>query len=58
MVPVKKEVKATVSGIYITEVKGLHGKPIVAPPKEKLLQTGGGKSARKKRVQNPSNKRT
>lgn len=25
-VPVKKEVKATVSGIYITEVKGLHGK--------------------------------
>ena len=35
MVPVKKEVKATVSGIYITEVKGLHGKPIVAPPKKK-----------------------
>ena len=34
MVPVKKEVKATVSGIYITEVKGLHGKPIVAPPKK------------------------
>lgn len=28
-VPVKKEVKATVSGIYITDVKGLHGKPIV-----------------------------
>ena len=25
-VPVKKEVKATVSGIYVTEVKGLHGK--------------------------------
>ena len=25
-VPVKKEVKAGVSGIYITEVKGLHGK--------------------------------
>ena len=25
-VPVKKEVKATVSGIYITDVKGLHGK--------------------------------
>ena len=24
-VPVKKEVKAVVSGIYITEVKGLHG---------------------------------
>lgn len=27
-VPVKKEVKATVSGIYITDVKGLHGKQI------------------------------
>ena len=25
-IPVKKEVKATVSGIYITSVKGLHGK--------------------------------
>lgn len=25
-VPVKKEVKAAVSGIYILEVKGLHGK--------------------------------
>ena len=30
-VPVKKEVKASVSGIYVTEVKGLHGK---APVKE------------------------
>ena len=28
-VPVKKEVKAVVSGIYITEVKGLHGKVVV-----------------------------
>lgn len=35
MVPVKKEVKATVSGIYITDVKGLHGKPIAPPPKKK-----------------------
>ncbi len=34
-VPVKKEVKAMVSGIYITDVKGLHGKPIAAPPKKK-----------------------
>lgn len=34
MVPVKKEVKATVSGIYITSVKGLHG-PIEAPPAKK-----------------------
>ena len=32
-IPVKKEVKATVSGIYITSVKGLHGK--AAPVEEK-----------------------
>lgn len=34
-VPVKKEVKATVSGIYITAVKGLHGKTLVQPTKKK-----------------------
>ena len=34
-VPVKKEVKASVSGMYITEVKGLHGKPIVKEQKKK-----------------------
>lgn len=32
-IPVRKEVKATVSGIYITSVKGLHGKS--APVEEK-----------------------
>lgn len=34
-IPVKKEVKATVSGIYITGVKGLHGKPVVQEQKKK-----------------------
>ena len=34
-VPIKKEVKAVVSGIYITEVKGLHGKAAPAPAKKK-----------------------
>ena len=34
-IPVKKEVKAVVSGIYIIDVKGLHGKPIAAPAKKK-----------------------
>lgn len=34
-IPLKKEVKATVSGIYITGVKGLHGKVEAAPPKKK-----------------------
>ena len=37
MVPVKKDVKASVSGIYITEVKGLHGRPTPAPQKKKGL---------------------
>jgi len=36
-VPVKKEVKAVVSGIYITDVKGLHGKTTVeVKPKKKF----------------------
>lgn len=34
MVPVKKEVKATVSGIYITAVRGIRG-PLETPPKKK-----------------------
>lgn len=34
-VPVKKEVKAVVSGIYVLDVKGLHGKQIVQPAKKK-----------------------
>jgi uncharacterized protein YneF (UPF0154 family) len=51
-VPIKKEVKATISGIYITEVRGLHGKTAAAPKKkrgffrrmtEKLQEKGGAK---------------
>ena len=36
-VPVKKEVKATISGIYILDVKGLHGKQLqpAVPAKKK-----------------------
>lgn len=34
-IPVKKEVKAVVSGIYITDVKGLHGKPVPVEQKKK-----------------------
>ncbi len=34
-IPLKKEVKAVVSGIYITDVKGLHGKQEAAPVKKK-----------------------
>lgn len=36
LIPVKKEVKATVSGIYITAVKGIHG-PLDTPQKKKGL---------------------
>ncbi|MCR5404904.1 MAG: hypothetical protein K6E91_13960 [Butyrivibrio sp.] len=32
-VPTKKEVKASVSGIYVTEVRGIRGR--IAPPEEK-----------------------
>lgn len=34
-VPVKKEVKAVVSGIYVMDVKGLHGKTAPTPEKKK-----------------------
>ncbi len=34
-VPEKKEVKAVVSGIYVTDVKGLHGKPLPKEEKKK-----------------------
>lgn len=53
-IPIKKEVKATVSGIYITEVKGLHGKIAVETKKksgfkawvEKMQVKAGAKSVR------------
>lgn len=34
-IPVKKEVKAVISGIYILDVRGLHGKLPAAPQKKK-----------------------
>lgn len=34
-IPVKKEVKAVVSGIYVLDVKGLHGKTEAKPAKKK-----------------------
>lgn len=50
-IPVKKEVKAVVSGIYITDVKGLHGRIQVEQKKkgffkrnlEKLQEKAGAK---------------
>lgn len=37
-VPVKKEVKAVVSGIYITDVKGLHGAIKIEPKKKSFFK--------------------
>lgn len=37
-IPVKKEVKAVVSGLYITSVKGLHRPIAPAAPKKKVLR--------------------
>lgn len=37
-IPIKKEVKAVISGIYITEVKGIRG-PLETPKKKKGLFT-------------------
>ena len=48
LIPVKKEVKATISGIYITDVKGVRGK-LDTPPEKKswwrrLNDTAWGKN--------------
>ena len=36
LIPVKQEVKATVSGLYITKVKGVRGAVLAAPKKKKF----------------------
>ncbi|MDD6551862.1 MAG: hypothetical protein PUF16_08785 [Lachnospiraceae bacterium] len=35
MIPVKQEVKAKVSGLYISSVQGVHGKHLTMPEKQK-----------------------
>lgn len=46
LIPVKKEVKATVSGIYITAVKGVRGS-LETPPKKRILGKTCGTSNKK-----------
>lgn len=38
MIPVKQEIKATVSGIYITKVRSLRGPALVKPAKKTFRQ--------------------
>ena len=57
IVPVKKEVKATVSGIYITDVKFAENLTLLLPRK-KENSVIGLKKCRKKLVQNHSNKQS
>lgn len=38
MIPIKQEIKATVSGIYITKVRSLRGPALVKPAKKKFRQ--------------------
>lgn len=47
-IPIKKEVKASVSGIYIIGVKGLHGKVEAAPAKKKGFFKRAVEAAQKK----------
>lgn len=35
LIPIKQEIKATISGIYITKVRSLRGPALTAPPKPK-----------------------
>ena len=51
-VPVKKEVKATISGIYITDVKGIRGSLNQPTGKKKGNSRHGLRKCRKKQVRN------
>lgn len=59
-IPLKQEVKATISGIYITDVRGVRGAVLSAPPKKKLLQKAKDKlqsMASKEQANNKSTKK-
>lgn len=46
-IPVKKEVKAVISGIYITDVKGLHGKVQIEQKKKSFFKRAVEKAQEK-----------
>lgn len=45
--PVKKEVKVVLSGIYITEIKSVRGGTVISPPKKKSFFSRFKKSPKK-----------
>ena len=50
LIPLKKEVKATISGIYITDVRGVRG-PLEQPKqKEKFFRRMKNKIAKKRQI--------
>jgi len=50
LIPVKKEVKAVMNGIYIMDVKGLRANLDLKPVKQKFLQKMKNKISQKKNV--------
>ncbi len=59
MIPVKKEVKATVSGLYITDVRGVRGTVLEAPKKKEgfFARRKRKKAARKEEAAAASSKK-
>ena len=56
LIPLKKEVKATISGIYITDVRGVRG-PLEQPKqKEKFFQRMKNKISKKRQINKSNNK--
>ena len=56
LLPVGKECKVTVSGIYITEIKSVRGGAIPTPPKKKGLFRKSGKDDKNKTDKNKTDK--
>ena len=55
LIPVKKEIRATISGIYIMDVKGLHNNLEHAPKGKKKLGERMRERAEKKSIRNVQN---
>ena len=58
LIPVSKEVKATISGIYIMDVKAIRGKLETPPPKKKWYQVFSRKKAEPAPAETKSSKKS